>query len=68
MRQKPSRSAPSTTSDTLYTPRELAFNAKVSIKTIRRLIERKTLRSYRIGNQLRISEADWKAYLEGDAQ
>lgn len=49
----------------LYTVKEIARKGKISEKTARRLIARGDLPSHRIGTQIRISEADWQAFLEG---
>ena len=50
---------------TLFTIAEIAQRGKVSPKTIRRLIDRGELKSRRISTRVRISGADWQAYLEG---
>jgi excisionase family DNA binding protein len=43
---------------------ELAERLQVSIKTIRRTLDRGELRAHRVGRQLRISEADALGFIE----
>ena len=47
----------------LYTLQDIARKAKVSIKTVRRLVDAGELTTHRIGTQIRVSEGDWQAYL-----
>lgn len=55
-------------SEPLYTLDDLARRAKVSQKTLRRLIERGELRSVRVGTQIRVRDLDWQAYLARSAR
>ncbi|MEQ8263878.1 helix-turn-helix domain-containing protein [Pseudohaliea sp.] len=48
----------------LHTLHQIARKGHISVKTIRRLIQRGELKSHRIGTQIRVSEADWQAYLD----
>jgi len=50
--------------ETLYTPRELARKGNISLKTIRRLLARGEIEWYRVGNQIRVSDTQWRAYLD----
>lgn len=60
--QKYSNGKPPTT-EALFTVSQIAHKAHISIKTVRRLIDRGELKTHRIGSQIRVSEPDWQAYL-----
>lgn len=52
----------------LYTLTQIASKARVSVKTIRRLVDRGEIKIHRIGTQIRVSEDDWRAYLARSRQ
>lgn len=52
----------------LYTLTQIASKARVSDKTIRRLVDRGEIKIHRIGTQIRVSEDDWRAYLARSRQ
>ena len=52
----------------LYNLTQIAHKAHVSVKTVRRLVERGELKTHRIGTQIRVSEGDWQAYLARSRQ
>jgi len=56
----PSTSPPG---EVLYTPQEVARKARISVKTVRRLIACGELKIHRIGAQIRVSESDWQTFL-----
>lgn len=47
-----------------YTIRNIAQALGVCTKTIRNWIDRRELRAYRAGRQIRISEADFQSFLD----
>ena len=51
----------------LLSVKHAAAYAKVSTQTVRRLIKAGNLKSYRVGRQIRIDEADLLAYLHRHA-
>ena len=52
----------------LYSLTQIAHKAHVSVRTVRRLVERGELKTHRIGAQIRVSEGDWQAYLARSRQ
>ena len=59
-KNRPKRRDPRTD---LLTIREVAERLKVSVKTVRRLIQRGELEACQVGRQWRVSEADLIIYL-----
>lgn len=47
---------------------DVAERLDVSVKTIRRLIDSKSIAIHRIGRQIRISEADLAMYVKGQRE
>ena len=67
--QRSSRvSPPSPPGEVLFTLQEIARKAKISIKTVRRLVDAGELKTHRIGAQIRVSEGDWQAFLARSRQ
>jgi excisionase family DNA binding protein len=64
MTSRPHSSSAAPSDGALYTIRDIARKGKISEKTARRLINRGELQTHRIGTQIRVSEADWQAFLE----
>ena len=48
----------------LLTIPEVAEHLRLSTKTVRRLIDRGSLSSHRVGHLIRITESDLRSYLE----
>ena len=63
---KPPAAPPADTD--LYSLTQIARKAKVSVKTVRRLVTAGALKTHRIGAQLRVSEGDWRAYMARSRQ
>jgi excisionase family DNA binding protein len=68
MRTSSTPPTPSPADTDLYDLPQIAHKAKVSVKTVRRLIANGELRTHRIRAQIRVSEADWRAYLDRSRQ
>ncbi len=59
---------PPPTDTDLYTLAQIARKGKVSVKTVRRLVDRGELKRHRIGAQIRVSDTDWRAFLARSRQ
>lgn len=44
--------------------KEIANSLRISDRTVRNLIETGKIKAYKVGNQFRIKEEDFKSYLE----
>ncbi len=60
--------SPAGVNSDLYTLQQIGRKARVSPKTLRRLVARGELPTHRIGAQIRVSEADWQAFLARSRQ
>jgi excisionase family DNA binding protein len=68
MRTSSKSPAPTSADTDLYDLAQIARKAKVSVKTVRRLIASGDLKTHRIGAQIRVSEADWRTFLTRSRQ
>lgn len=66
-RRHGSRGVPHPVPEPIYTIPQIADALGVCTKTVRREIERGTLKAVRVGRQFRITSGDYAAYLSSQA-